>query len=164
MRTDWLGNIGIQLILEDPFWGWLYRQLPRKLDEKVEEVSLVAEEQDGLTIAFHPSLEKKSLDPFFLTQVKHELLHFLLAHPLQRQQAAQKRYFDLAADLCVDQFLAAYPGSLQDSGLFWFCPGASSFGSDVLSAVFKHYGGGPYSSNSFFRRMLVKTAKASSKA
>jgi predicted metal-dependent peptidase len=128
MRTDWLGNIGIQLILEDPFWGWLYRQLPRKLDEKVEEVSLVAEEQDGLTIAFHPSLEKKSHDPFFLTQVKHELLHFLLAHPLQRQQAAQKRYFDLAADLCVDQFLAAYPGSLkiQDFSGFALVPHRSA--------------------------------------
>jgi predicted metal-dependent peptidase len=113
MKADWLGKIGIQLILEDPFWGRLFRQLPRKPDEKIEELGLIWEKQAGFSIAFHPSTEKRSLDPFFLSQLKHELLHFLLAHPLQRRPAAQKPYFDLAADLCVDQFLPAYPGRLN---------------------------------------------------
>ncbi len=112
MKSDWLGKIGVQLILEDPFWGCLYRQLPRKVDERVKRVSLTYENGRGYSITFHPGQAIEIYDSAFLSLVKHELLHFLLKHPIQRSQARNKALFDLAADLCVDQFVNTYPGRL----------------------------------------------------
>lgn len=112
MKNDWLGKIGIQLILEDPFWGWLYAQLARKMEENAPDVSLALEASGHYCLFFHPKMKNFSNDPVLLMRVKHELLHALLAHPSQRIEVMEKSVFDLAADLCVDQFLPPYPDQL----------------------------------------------------
>ncbi len=104
MNTDLPGNVGIELLLDNPFWGMLYRGLPRKVTEEVDRISLIVH-QDGLYLAFHPSVSDDLHRAHFLWDVQHELLHFLLDHPLGRMECANKRLFDLAADICVHQFL-----------------------------------------------------------
>ncbi len=104
MNTDIPGNVGVQLLLDNPFWGGLFQRLPRKTTEKVEQLSLVVD-QDGLYLGFHPSVAAEIHKPALLTYVQHELLHFLLDHPRQRNLYSEKRLFDLAADLCVSQFI-----------------------------------------------------------
>lgn len=124
MATDRLGKIGIQLLLKDPLWGFLYQQLPRFINDEVEEVSLFARAEGLLALHVSSSRAGKYLHPDTLALVQHELLHFLLQHPQQRAAFEEKDYFDLAADLCVNQFMDSPfdPFSLSDFSSLYLPP------------------------------------------
>ncbi len=106
MHSDWIGKIGIQLILQDPFYGLLFRQLPRIMEDNSPEISLVSNSVGNLSLQFPSYLEAQWKNPALIPLIQHELLHFLLDHPRQREMDNKKKeYFDLASDICVENFI-----------------------------------------------------------
>ncbi len=100
---------GIQLLLEEPFFAHLLSSLPRQVDDQIPTIGWAIQEDYTFVLQINPAFWQQITDP--LTQIgvlKHELLHLLFLHPLRKMSFSKPNYFDLAADLVVNQYIGSY--------------------------------------------------------
>lgn len=98
----------IQLILHEPFYGYVLMGLVKELDERIPGLSLGVNANKTPQLSINPQYWEKELPtlPQRIGALKHEVLHLVLGHLLRGRDFAQVRLFHLAADLVVNQYLS----------------------------------------------------------
>ncbi|MEM1322368.1 MAG: VWA-like domain-containing protein [Bacteroidota bacterium] len=98
---DHFHHLATQLLIDSPFLGRLLATLPKREVPGLSGLS----SQHSPQLHFELHLGQTALAQGGLPRLKHQLLHLLLRHPFQKADQAGSPYFDLAADLEVDQLL-----------------------------------------------------------
>lgn len=110
MTLDQFSKLAIQLYFESPFWAFPLQQLERRLHFEVPAISLTHRE---LLIPAQVQLDSRSTAEW-LEELKHEILHFIFQHPIQKAAFPEKVLYDLSADLTIDQYLGMIPPELSE--------------------------------------------------
>lgn len=113
---DDITQSGIQLILEEPFYGHFLAGMLKDLDEKHRTITLSLVEKQ-VTLCISPQYWEERMDFPNLKYgiLKHQLLHLALKHPFRRKNYVHTHIFDLAADLVVNQYI--HPLQLPDDAI-----------------------------------------------
>ena len=100
----------IELMLTEPFYGHFLSNLVKEISTRSPNLSLGLNPDGRLRLIINPDYWEKQLKDKKNLQVgalKHELLHLIFRHWKQRGHFNNKILFDLAADVCVNQYLAS---------------------------------------------------------
>ena len=102
-------QLGVQLVIEAPFFGHLLTGICKQAAEKVERAALTVTGDYQPLLLLGASLFSGGALTKAQRQgvLKHELLHLLFQHPFLLGRAGDRTLFHLAADLVVNQFLTA---------------------------------------------------------
>lgn len=98
----------IQLILKEPFYGHFLTGLVKAFSEKVDTLAVSVSLGEGLKLWVNPNYWKSLKDQPELQYglLKHEVLHIVFKHLLSIRQYENKRIFNIAADLVVNQYIS----------------------------------------------------------
>lgn len=117
-----LSKLTIQLILKEPFYGHFLSGLLKAFSDKVATLSLSMGLGESYKLLINPDFwQNTQLAPekqYGL--LKHEVLHLVFKHILTIREFENKRIFNIAADLVVNQYLAGsqLPTDAITLGLF----------------------------------------------
>ena len=99
-----IADIGIRMLLQEPFFGHLLISLCKQASSLDFQAGILIHATENPGLVLDESFVQLSTDTQYRC-LKHELLHLLLGHWWMRTGLAQPDLFDLAADLCVEQFV-----------------------------------------------------------
>ena len=107
------------LLIQEPFWGSMASMLHKKLDENITALSLDISDDFRWTLSINPHFWQTTKRSETQQQglIKHQLLHLLFRHPQSMSHFADALYFNMAADLVVNQFLLPAQFHEQDFSL-----------------------------------------------
>ncbi|MDF2192089.1 VWA-like domain-containing protein [Paraflavitalea sp. CAU 1676] len=104
--SDDITKASIKLLIREPFYGHICTLLQRELSEQACRIAIVWDDRKGFYLRVNPGYWMNlATDELKTGVIKHQLLHLVLKHPFRRNGFGNKRIFDLAADLVVNQFL-----------------------------------------------------------
>lgn len=92
------------LIMKEPFYGMFLSTLNKTITTKVP-VAGVRKNGINLEIAFNPEAWKQFPEHLRYGILKHELLHICFFHTTMRDKYADKKLFNIAADIEVNQYI-----------------------------------------------------------
>jgi predicted metal-dependent peptidase len=90
----------------EPFYGYFFTNLSKRVTTQIPTLA-VALIQNQMTLCINPNFWKEDLDNFRykLGGIKHEILHLVFDHVMTSMRWSNKRLFNVAADLVVNQFI-----------------------------------------------------------
>jgi predicted metal-dependent peptidase len=99
----------IALLLEEPYLGHFAMGILKSASENIQSIAIDVEEQlPKLVIAPSFWMEEEQHALYRYGLLKHELLHLALRHPLEAHHYVHRKLYDIAADLCVNQYIPAH--------------------------------------------------------
>ena len=105
-----ISSISIRMLLDEPFLGHLLVSMRKYASQTDLPVIIFAGMDEYPGLAVHESFAKLPATIQY-NSLKHEVLHLLFGHHVARPGFTDTALFDLAADLCVGQYIAG-PESL----------------------------------------------------
>ncbi|GJM34517.1 MAG: hypothetical protein DHS20C18_35180 [Saprospiraceae bacterium] len=102
-----LEKVGIDLLLEEPFFAHLLAGVNRKIDETLTPTIQLIFEQGSFCLRINPQYWQRDIPnrDHRIGALKHELLHLIFRHSLKTSDYENAFLFDLAADLTANQYL-----------------------------------------------------------
>lgn len=101
-RTNRLERIRTQILLRQPFLGWMLQKIDLILSPGIQSAAT-----DGLSIFIDPEFIDSIGDTEMTFLLLHELLHVLLLHP-SRAKGRNKVPYNIACDIVVNDTLIHY--------------------------------------------------------
>lgn len=103
-----LTQIFVDILLKEPFLGHLASNLLREIRNDIRETGLLIRENGTIVLGINPEFWRQAnLRPEErYGTVKHELLHLALLHPFRKQEFLVLEWYNVAADLVVNQYIA----------------------------------------------------------
>lgn len=97
-----------QLIVKDPFYGLFLLSLNKFYSDKIDTLGV---QLNGINyeLVINPIYWKSLTDEEQLGVLKHELLHIAFKHLLMRESFSNKKLFNIAADIEVNQYIEVLP-------------------------------------------------------
>jgi len=92
------------LMLKEPFYGLFCIGLNKKFRDDLPTAG-VSKHGIGVQLSINPNFFENLCDLHRLGLIKHELLHIALGHLLLRDLFTDKKLFNLAADLEINQYI-----------------------------------------------------------
>lgn len=107
MRTDVapIQKICIQLLLKAPFYGHFLMGIPKSFDETVETACVSLYRRSMVQLRINPVFWAALSEEHRLGLIHHEVLHIALRHLNRVKEFANRRIFNIAADLVVNQYI-----------------------------------------------------------
>ncbi len=97
----------IQLILKEPFYGHFFTGIIREVSSYVPTMAIGTTSNRMLQLYINPQFWEYELDTSELRYglLKHEILHIVLKHIFQIGKYSNKKIFNIAADIVVNQYI-----------------------------------------------------------
>jgi predicted metal-dependent peptidase len=97
----------IQLILKEPFYGHFFTGLIREVTTTLPTMAVGITPNKMVKLYINPTFWTETLTTaaFQYGVLKHEILHIVLKHITQGNKFANKRIFNIAADIVVNQYI-----------------------------------------------------------
>jgi predicted metal-dependent peptidase len=97
----------IQLILKEPFYGHFFTGLLKEVTDKIPTMAVGSTANKMVKLYVNPNFwtEVLSTPEYRYGVLKHEILHIVFKHILTGKQYPNKRIFNIAADIVVNQFI-----------------------------------------------------------
>jgi len=111
---DKLARACKSLILREPFYGLFLIGLNKKIRKDVPTAG-VSKNGIGIQLSINPDFFMKLPDEHQIGLLKHELLHVSFGHLMMRDSYPNKKLFNIAADLEINQYIDK--NMLPDGGL-----------------------------------------------
>jgi len=111
---DKLARACKSLILREPFYGLFLIGLNKKIRKDVPTAG-VSKNGIGIQLSINPDFFMKLPDEHQIGLLKHELLHVSFGHLMMRDLYSDKKLFNIAADLEINQYIDR--SMLPDGGL-----------------------------------------------
>ena len=93
-----------KLILHEPFYGIFAASLHKEVNNKIPTAG-VSKHNIGVKLAYNEKFFNSLTDKQKLGILKHELLHVSLGHLIIRDKFSDKKIFNIAADLEINQYI-----------------------------------------------------------
>jgi predicted metal-dependent peptidase len=103
-----VAGISQWLMLREPFYGHFFISLVREISDSIPTMA-VSVFGSGARLRINPEFWQQVLPSrkYRYGGIKHEILHLVFKHVLRIDAYADKRLFNLAADLVVNQYIAS---------------------------------------------------------
>ena len=101
---DKLARACKSLILREPFYGLFLIGLNKKIRKDVPTAG-VSKNGIGIQLSINPDFFMKLPDEHQIGLLKHELLHVSFGHLMMRDLYSDKKLFNIAADLEINQYI-----------------------------------------------------------
>ena len=111
---DKLARACKSLILREPFYGLFLIGLNKKIRKDVPTAG-VSKNGIGIQLSINPDFFMKLPDEHQIGLLKHELLHVSFGHLMMRDSYPNKKLFNIAADLEINQYIST--SMLPEGGL-----------------------------------------------
>lgn len=93
-----------KLILHEPFYGIFAAGLHKEVDNRIQTAG-VSKHNIGVKLAYNEEFFNNLKDKQKLGLLKHELLHIALGHLIVRDKYPDKKLFNIAADIEINQYI-----------------------------------------------------------
>jgi predicted metal-dependent peptidase len=106
---DELADASFRLLAREPFFGHVFTGMIREPSESLPSMGLALANSQTVRLLVNPSWwQKPSLtEAQRLGAIKHQLLHMVLKHCIREHEFLHRDLFWVAADLVVNQYIAA---------------------------------------------------------
>lgn len=95
----------IKLLIQEPFYGHYFTHIQRQLNTEIERISISVAKTGNIVLEVNPVYwEKLELDAK-IGCIKHQILHVVFEHVYKANKFGNKKLFNIAADLVVNQYL-----------------------------------------------------------
>ena len=97
----------IQLLLKEPFYGHFFTGLLREVTTTLPTMAVGATSNKMVKLYVNPDFWETVLvkSEWRYGVLKHEILHIVLKHIIQTKNFSNKRIFNIAADIVVNQYI-----------------------------------------------------------
>jgi len=102
------------LIFQEPFYGLFLIGINKKYTESIPTAG-VSKNNIGMQLTINPQFYFELTEDHRYGLIKHELLHIAFGHLLTRDLYGDKKLFNIAADLEINQYIAS--SKLPEGGL-----------------------------------------------
>lgn len=107
VTTDHIAKTCIQLLLKEPFYGHYLTGVPKEVSEKVETAAVALMNKELIKLMVNPHFWSSLSEEKRYGLIKHEILHLVFKHLLKMKDFCNKALYNIAADLVVNQYIAA---------------------------------------------------------
>lgn len=97
-------RVSRDLIMKEPFYGLFLSTLSR-IETKETPIAGVRQNGINLELGINPDAWPKLTQNAKYGVLKHELLHICFSHPIMRERYSDKKVFNVAADIEVNQYI-----------------------------------------------------------
>jgi len=102
------------LIFKEPFYGLFLIGINKEYTERIPTAG-VSKQNIGVSLAINPKFYMDLSDDHRFGLIKHELLHIAFGHLITRNMYSDKKLFNIAADLEINQYILE--SNLPEGGL-----------------------------------------------
>ena len=95
------------LIFKEPFYGLFLIGINKQYTESIPTAG-VSKHNIGIQLAINPQYFFDLPEKHRVGLIKHELLHIALGHLIMRSLYSDKKLFNIAADLEINQYIETY--------------------------------------------------------
>ncbi|MBT33435.1 MAG: hypothetical protein CMO01_27550 [Thalassobius sp.] len=118
-----VSKTSIQLILKEPFYGHFFTGMLKEVTESIPTAAVALVNKQMVKLLVNPNFwqDLPNADKRY-GLIKHELLHIVLKHLFMMKEFSNKRLYNIAADIVVNQYISKY--QLPDGAItlerFWY--------------------------------------------
>lgn len=112
---DTVAKTCIRLLLKEPFYGHYMSGVPKQMTDQVPTAAVALFNNQLIKLQVNPEFWEGLSDPHRYGLIKHEVLHIVLDHLLQSRKFSNKRLYNIAADIVVNQYIS--PEQLPEGGI-----------------------------------------------
>lgn len=112
---DAVAKTCIRLLLKEPFYGHYMSGVPKEMTEDVPTAAVGLFSNQLIKLRVNPKFWESLSDAHRYGLIKHEVLHIVLRHLLISRDYSNKRLYNIAADLVVNQYID--PAQLPEGGI-----------------------------------------------
>lgn len=99
-----IGRIGKQLMITEPFYGFFLLNLNKQFSDSLPTAG-VGKQGINQMLYVNPDFWAKLSDNHKIGLLKHELLHIVMFHLTMRHNYMDKKLFNIAADIEINQYI-----------------------------------------------------------
>lgn len=98
-------KVCVQLLLREPFYGHFLMGIPKAFDTTVPTAAVAPFQRQMVKLIVNPDFWETLSEEHRYGLIKHEVLHIVLRHLTTLKSYANRRVFNIAADLVVNQYI-----------------------------------------------------------
>ncbi|MDJ1499179.1 VWA-like domain-containing protein [Xanthocytophaga agilis] len=110
-----ISRICIQLLLKEPFYGHFLMGIPKEFSDKIKTAAVALYKKQMIKLMVNAEFWNSLSEIHQYGLIKHEVLHIVLRHLILQKSFPQKRLFNIAADLVINQYIQSE--QLPEGGL-----------------------------------------------
>ncbi len=95
----------VQLLLREPFYGHFLMGIPKAFDTTVPTAAVAPFQRQMVKLIVNPEFWESLSEEHRYGLIKHEVLHIVLRHLTFIKSYSNRRIFNIAADLVVNQYI-----------------------------------------------------------
>lgn len=112
---DDLAKTCIRLLLKEPFYGHYMSGVPKEMTTAVPTAAVALFHNQLIKLQVNPGFWSELNDAHRYGLIKHEVLHIVLDHLMSYRNFSNKRLYNIAADIVVNQYIK--PEQLPEGGI-----------------------------------------------
>jgi len=105
LTTSPIEKVCVQLLLREPFYGHFLMGIPKAFDTTVPTAAVAPFQRQMVKLIVNPDFWETLSEEHRYGLIKHEVLHIVLRHLTVLKSYANRRVFNIAADLVVNQYI-----------------------------------------------------------
>lgn len=118
---DEIAKTCIKILLSEPFYGHFMLGMPKTMSREIDTAAVSLMNRQVVKLMVNPEFWQGLNTEHRYGLIKHEVLHIVLKHLLSWKNYPNKKLFNIAADIVVNQYIK--PAQLPDGGItlqrFW---------------------------------------------
>ena len=118
---DEIAKTSIKILLSEPFYGHFMLGMPKMMSREIDTAAVSLMHKQAVKLMVNPEFWQGLNMEHRYGLIKHEVLHIVLKHLLSWKNYPNKKLFNIAADIVVNQYIK--PVQLPDGGItlqrFW---------------------------------------------
>lgn len=122
ITIDDIAKVSIQLLIKEPFYGHYLNGVPKEISQRVGTAAVALQRKDLIKLIINPDFWRSLTPQTQYGLIKHEILHIVFKHLLRADKFNNKHLFNIAADLVVNQYIAAEQLPAGGITLAFFAP------------------------------------------
>lgn len=108
-------KVCVQLLLREPFYGHFLMGIPKAFDTQIKTAAVAPFQRQMVKLIVNPEFWETLSEEHRYGLIKHEVLHIVLRHLTFIKSYTNRRVFNIAADLVVNQYIT--PQQLPFGGI-----------------------------------------------
>ncbi len=102
---DSISKTSIKLLLSEPFYGHFMMGLPKEISSQTDTAAVALMNRQTIKLIVNEAFWNTLNDDHRYGLIKHEMLHIVLKHLFILKNYPNKKLFNIAADLVVNQYI-----------------------------------------------------------
>jgi len=103
---DSIAKTSVKLLLAEPFYGHFMMGLPKEISTQTDTAAVALMNRQNIKLIVNAGFWKSLSEDHRYGLIKHEMLHIVLKHLFIMKNFPNKKLFNIAADIVVNQYVS----------------------------------------------------------